>query len=402
MAEYKVPQDVEADDKLIGPFSFRQFIYLIIAAILIGISIVLFNIFPFLVIIPIPFILFLLVLALPIKKDQPMETYLSAIVDFYLKPQKRIWMPAQPDTTITIASPKKVEENRTKNLSQEEAAHRLSFLANIVDTEGYAIKDTNSNLRDDVASEAAAAQDIFESNNYQNINQDLQQNDAARHNQLVEQMRNAINANNTIDAHNTTISHQTVVQQPTPTPIQQPMPPAQPIVSTQMSTAQTTPVVQSPMQTTTPQFITTTPYAPPTLSTQAPLQQATPAPAMQPAQTETDVNNAVAASSATIQPDMDEIHDALAKEDEFAAPVITKTEPVSEFLPQDIPSSESVSPQTEPEPEPQPAPQQPTVPTEELQNLANNSDYSIETLAKQAKRLEEKQSNNQEVYISLH
>ena len=27
MAVYKVPQDVEADDKLIGPFSFRQFIY---------------------------------------------------------------------------------------------------------------------------------------------------------------------------------------------------------------------------------------------------------------------------------------------------------------------------------------------------------------------------------------
>jgi hypothetical protein len=24
MAQYKVPQDVEADDKLIGPFSFRQ------------------------------------------------------------------------------------------------------------------------------------------------------------------------------------------------------------------------------------------------------------------------------------------------------------------------------------------------------------------------------------------
>jgi hypothetical protein len=32
MAVYKVPQDVEAEDKLIGPFSFRQFIYLIIVA----------------------------------------------------------------------------------------------------------------------------------------------------------------------------------------------------------------------------------------------------------------------------------------------------------------------------------------------------------------------------------
>lgn len=39
MASYKVPQDVEADDKLIGPFSFRQFIYLGIAALGIAIGI---------------------------------------------------------------------------------------------------------------------------------------------------------------------------------------------------------------------------------------------------------------------------------------------------------------------------------------------------------------------------
>ena len=31
MAEHKVPQDVEAEDKLIGPFSFRQFVYLMVA-----------------------------------------------------------------------------------------------------------------------------------------------------------------------------------------------------------------------------------------------------------------------------------------------------------------------------------------------------------------------------------
>ena len=33
MAQYKVPQDVEAEDKLIGPFSFRQFIYLGVAVL---------------------------------------------------------------------------------------------------------------------------------------------------------------------------------------------------------------------------------------------------------------------------------------------------------------------------------------------------------------------------------
>ena len=34
MATYKVPQDVEAEDKLLGPFTFRQFIYLLIACLL--------------------------------------------------------------------------------------------------------------------------------------------------------------------------------------------------------------------------------------------------------------------------------------------------------------------------------------------------------------------------------
>ena len=82
MAQYKVPQDVEADDKLIGPFSFRQFVYLLVAAGLVALCIPLFNIFPLLIILPAPFILFLLALSLPLKKDQPMETYLSAVISF--------------------------------------------------------------------------------------------------------------------------------------------------------------------------------------------------------------------------------------------------------------------------------------------------------------------------------
>lgn len=59
MAVYKVPQDVEADDKLIGPFSFRQFIYLIIAAIAIALAWGLSQLFIPLAIIPLPIIIFL-------------------------------------------------------------------------------------------------------------------------------------------------------------------------------------------------------------------------------------------------------------------------------------------------------------------------------------------------------
>ena len=58
MATYKVPQDVEADDKLIGPFSFRQFVYLIIVAMAIALAWGLSQLFIGLAIIPLPVILF--------------------------------------------------------------------------------------------------------------------------------------------------------------------------------------------------------------------------------------------------------------------------------------------------------------------------------------------------------
>ena len=38
MAVYRVPQDVEAEDKLLGPFSFKQFVFLIIAVGFFGIA----------------------------------------------------------------------------------------------------------------------------------------------------------------------------------------------------------------------------------------------------------------------------------------------------------------------------------------------------------------------------
>jgi hypothetical protein len=89
MAVYKVAQDVEADDKLIGPFSFRQFIYLIIVAISIALAWGLSHVFVGLAIIPLPLIVFFGALALPLRKDQPMEVYMAALVSYYLKP--RAW-----------------------------------------------------------------------------------------------------------------------------------------------------------------------------------------------------------------------------------------------------------------------------------------------------------------------
>lgn len=196
MAQYKVPQDVEADDKLIGPFSFRQFVYLLIAGGLIAAAVGLFQLFPLLAIIPVPLILFFAALALPLKKDQPMETYLAALISYYLKPHNRLWTPGQRESTIKITAPKVVEESRVRDITGEEATHRLSFLANIVDTEGQAIKTgATSAVREDLLEEANATDDMFETQHFSNLENTIARDENNRHAKVLEEMRAAIEKN---------------------------------------------------------------------------------------------------------------------------------------------------------------------------------------------------------------
>ncbi len=144
MAVYKVPQDVEADDKLIGPFSFRQFIYLIVVAISMAAAWGLSRLFIPLAIIPLPVIIFFAALALPLRKDQPMEAYLSAVVSFYfLKSRKRFWQPDGINSFVTIIPPKDADKILTKELTDDEATKRLNYLASLVDTHGWAIRGTD-------------------------------------------------------------------------------------------------------------------------------------------------------------------------------------------------------------------------------------------------------------------
>jgi hypothetical protein len=190
MAQYKVPQDVEAEDKLLGPFTFRQFIYLIITTALIALAWGLFQLFPLLVVIPLPPIVFFGALALPLKKDQPMETYLTAIVSYYLKPHKRLWTAGQPNSTIAIAAPKIDTGPRTKDLSEDEVTHRLSFLSNLIDSNGQLMTGGQNTLQTDVLEAAANTQDMFEAAT--SIGTTLDTVDQTRHQEMVAKMSEMI------------------------------------------------------------------------------------------------------------------------------------------------------------------------------------------------------------------
>lgn len=198
MAVYKVPQDVEADDKLIGPFSFRQFIYLIIVGLAIAAAWGLAQIFIALVIIPLPIIIFFGAIALPLRKDQPMEIYLAAMLKFFLKPRVRLWQPEGQFNLVTIIAPHVNETQTGRGISGSEAQQRLSYLAQVIDTQGWAARGVTTtsmaSLNDTVAAEASTVDDVLDQSvgigrQFDSL---IEQQDAIRMKQVTQQFQSAM------------------------------------------------------------------------------------------------------------------------------------------------------------------------------------------------------------------
>lgn len=145
MAQYKVLQDIEAEDKLLGPLSLRQFIY---AAITIALGFIVFKLVVspawFLSFIFLPPMLFFGLLAAPLGGQQSSEIWLLAKIRFFLMPRKRVWDQTGLKDLVTITVPKKIEKQLTKGYSKDEVKSRLRSLSATLDTRGWAIKNSGN------------------------------------------------------------------------------------------------------------------------------------------------------------------------------------------------------------------------------------------------------------------
>ncbi len=331
MASYKVAQDVEAEDKLLGPFSFRQFIYLVIAAMAGILAYGLFTLFAPLVIIPMPIVLFFVVLALPLRKDQPMEVYLAALVSYYVKPRKRLWQPDGIQSLIDITASHTVQQVLTKDISGNEAEQRLAYLATLADTQGWSIRNAQrpqqTSMVSDVYNDAQNTPDSWDENGSlaRSFDTMIDKADQSRREQMVQRMHS-----------------------PQPQPTQAAAPPN---TSAQFQTPQPA----APTGTGAPTF---DPY--PNMHQHVVSPSGNP-PAADPA------------AATTLQPQPDPI-----------TPQQQSTTPPE-------PTQSTESPETTSE--------KPLSP--DIINLASNKDLTVETIAREAHRIEEKEKDNDEVVISL-
>ncbi len=146
MATYKVIQDIEAEDKFLGPLTLKQFIF--------GAAGIFFGYLSFfavsqnaafLLIIFLPPGLLGFFLAIPWSSEQSTEVWVLAKLRFLVKPKTRIWDQAGLEELVTVTAPKKIERQLTDGLDQDQVRSRLKALAETIDTRGWATKNIGLN-----------------------------------------------------------------------------------------------------------------------------------------------------------------------------------------------------------------------------------------------------------------
>jgi hypothetical protein len=158
MSVYKVPQDVEADDKFLGPLSFRQFIFAGIVMITGYISFLMLTKGAALgIIFTAPVMLVFGFLAFPFGREQPNEVWLGAQIRFIIKPRRRIWNQDGIKDLVRVIAPKREVHHYTDGLSQNEVKSRLSALASMMDTRGWAVKNVSAAQQDMTANDRLVA-----------------------------------------------------------------------------------------------------------------------------------------------------------------------------------------------------------------------------------------------------
>lgn len=90
MRQFLVPQFIEVEDKIFGPLTLKQFIYLLGAG---GIAFILYALLPFIffIIVATPIVGFLLAITFYKKDNQPFLQIVANALSFFTKPRLFLW-----------------------------------------------------------------------------------------------------------------------------------------------------------------------------------------------------------------------------------------------------------------------------------------------------------------------
>ncbi len=142
LMQYKVPQNIDIEDKIVGPFTMKQFLYLMVGGFICygwwnysnqfvsPPPIIIFSIVGF------PVGLLCLCLAIVKVNDRPFEYFLLNIFKFIISPKSRKWATGYVPEPVIKMNP--VEAQEQKQATKTEAD--LDSLAKVLDRQTAEIK----------------------------------------------------------------------------------------------------------------------------------------------------------------------------------------------------------------------------------------------------------------------
>jgi membrane-bound ClpP family serine protease len=128
--QYSVPQFIDVEDKIVGPFTGKQTLYLIIGGGFLLIAFRLFN-FAFFAILALPVVVLTLLFTFYKPKGISVAKYTANFIDYVTAPHLYIWK-REPDMTMykVVQKKQEIHEEPIKYVSR----NRIRELANLLDT----------------------------------------------------------------------------------------------------------------------------------------------------------------------------------------------------------------------------------------------------------------------------
>lgn len=135
--QYKVPQKIDLEDKIIGPLTLKQFIYLLSGAMLdyLIFSSIASSFLAWLLI----FIVSLLALAFAFVQveEQPFSYLMANVLSYLLRPKIRLWDKRSKIIKMIQFKNKKKEKPGPEIRNPAEVKSSLETLARVLDTHGW-------------------------------------------------------------------------------------------------------------------------------------------------------------------------------------------------------------------------------------------------------------------------
>jgi len=155
--EYKIPQQIEIEDKILGPFTLRQFLYMIVGGVTVYILFLIVGQINIVLFFTIAFPIALLTLGLVFIKinERPFAMFLGYFLAFMIEPRIRIWEKSTRVKKIMVQSKTESEQSKrevARRTKKGLVRSRLEELAMIVDTKGWGGEEEELGMKERVAS----------------------------------------------------------------------------------------------------------------------------------------------------------------------------------------------------------------------------------------------------------